>query len=254
MDITQAELILLAISGATFTWGTTAFFSLDCTFFVPFVASWVLGAILGDWRTGLIVGATIQTINMTPIMVGGVTSMDIWFSTVICVPLVIRGGMDMATALTIAAPLAVLYSILGTIVGVVWGDGVAVGIVDRFCRKGNWKGLFIFNTFIAGLPKWIVCFIASYVSISAGGAIMALVNSFPAWVTIGINTAAGLLPAVGFGLFLKVIGNVKHLPYFFIGFYLVWFFKMNSMLVFILGLVIGIIYLQIHNEIVEGGV
>lgn len=252
MEISQVELILLAVFGATFTWGTTAFLSLDCTFFVPFIASWVLGAVLGDWKTGLIVGATIQTINMAPIMVGGVTAMDIWGATVVCVPLVIRGGMDLSTALAVAAPMAVLYNILGTIVGVVWGDGFCVNHVHKLCQKGDWKRLFVFNTFIAGLPKWIVCFIAAYVSISAGSAIMGVVESFPAWLTIGINTAAGLLPAVGFALFLHVMGNMKYLPFFFIGFYLVWFFGMSSMLVGILGVVIGIIYLQIHNEIQEG--
>ena len=156
MDISQVELIILAALGATFTWGTTAFLSLDCTFFVPFIASWILGAVLGDYKTGLIVGATIQTINMAPVMVGGMTAMDIWGATAICVPLVIRGGMDLSTALTIAAPIAVLYNILGTLVGVVWLDGVGVGIVDKLCHKGDWKHLFIFNAFIAGIPKWIV--------------------------------------------------------------------------------------------------
>ncbi len=253
MDITQVELIILAALGATFTWGTTAFLSLDCTFFVPFIASWVLGAVLGDYKTGLIVGATIQTINMAPVMVGGMTAMDIWGATAICVPLVIRGGMDLSTALTIAAPIAVLYNILGTLVGVVWLDGVCVGIVDKFCRKGDWKSMFIFNTFIAGIPKWLVLFVTCYIAISSGSAITAAVSSFPAWVTTGIATAAGLLPAVGFALFLHVIGNIKYLPYFFIGYYLVWFFGMSNMLVGILGVVVGIIYLQIHNEIEQGG-
>lgn len=252
MVISQLELILLAAFGATFTWGTTAFLSLDCTFFVPFIASWVLGAVLGDYKTGLIVGATIQTINMAPIMVGGVTAMDIWGATVVCVPLVIRGGLDLSAALAIAAPLAVLYNILGTIVGVLWGDGFCVNYVHKLCEKADWKRLFVFNTFIAGIPKWIVLFIASYVSISAGTAIMGAIESFPAWLTIGINTAAGLLPAVGFALFLHVMGNMKYLPFFFIGFYLVWFFGMSSILVGIIGVVIAIIYLQLHNEIQEG--
>ena len=81
---------------------------------------------------------------------------------------------------------------------------------------------------------------------------MGLVESFPAWVTIGLQTAAGLLPAVGFGLFLYVIGNMKFIPYFFIGFYLVWFFGMGNILVGIIGVILGVIYLQIHNEIQEG--
>ena len=80
-----------------------------------------------------------------------------------------------------------------------------------------------------------------------------MVANFPAWVNAGLSCASGLLPAVGFALFLHVIGNMKYLPYFFIGFYLVKFFGMSNMLVFIIGLVIGVIYLQIHNEIQEGG-
>ena len=81
MDISQVELIILAALGATFTWGTTAFLSLDCTFFVPFIASWILGAVLGDYKTGLIVGATIQTINMAPVMVGGMTASMVTFNS-----------------------------------------------------------------------------------------------------------------------------------------------------------------------------
>ena len=253
MEITQTELILLSIIGATFTWGTTSCLSLDCTFFVPFVASWLLGAVLGDYKTGLIVGATIQTINMAPVMIGGMSSMDIWFSTVFCVPMVIRGGMDMSAALTIAAPLAVIYNVLCTVVSVIWLDGFAVNINSNFLKKADIKNMFIFNFILVGIPKWLTCFITCYLSISAGSAILGVMNSFPAWVTVGLNTAAGLLPAVGFGLFLHIIGNVKYLPYFFVGFYLVNFFGMSSMLVGILGVVIGIIYLQIHNEIEEGG-
>ena len=70
---------------------------------LPYMLSWILGMVLGDWRTGLIVGAVITTLNMAPVVIGAVQTMNLWDAAVLCVALVVGQGMDIEVACAIAA-------------------------------------------------------------------------------------------------------------------------------------------------------
>ena len=246
--MTQLEIILCALVGALFT-GKGSHISGDCTQLVPFTFSWLIGAILGDWKTGLIIGATIQTLNMAPVQIGGVTSMDMWFAAVVCVPLVIRNGMSADMALAIAAPLAVVYNIIKTTIQAVYNDGICDNIVVKHCKNGDYKRLMLDEMLLFWIPRFLVYFVVCYIFIASGSAIASsIATEFPAWVAKGMTAAAGLLPGVGFALFLYVVGNKRFMPFFFVGLYAVLAFSLNKILIGILGVVIGIIYLTLISD------
>ena len=60
---------------------------------------------------------------------------------------------------------------------------------------------------------------------------------------LGFGAAAGLMPAVGFAMFLALIGKMKFLPYFFVGFYLVKFAGLSTIVIGLIGLILGFIYM-----------
>ena len=91
---------------------------------LPYMLSWILGMVLGDWRTGLIVGAVITTLNMAPVVIGAVQTMNLWDAAVLCVALVVGQGMDIEVAFAIAAPMAVLGNALTNIQTVILYDGI----------------------------------------------------------------------------------------------------------------------------------
>ena len=68
------------------------------------------------------------------------------------------------------------------------------------------------------------------------------VNSLPEVITHGLTVAGGILPAVGFGMLLRVMMKVKYIPYFIAGFLMACFCEMPNLLpVALLGAVFALI-------------
>ena len=61
----------------------------------------------------------------------------------------------------------------------------------------------------------VIAFLCTYL---AQGAMQALVKAMPAWLTHGFEVAGGILPAVGFGLLLRVMFKAQYIPYLIAGF------------------------------------
>ena len=55
----------------------------------------------------------------------------------------------------------------------------------------------------------VIAFLCTYL---AQGAMQALVKAMPAWLTHGFEVAGGILPAVGFGLLLRVMFKARIYP------------------------------------------
>ena len=58
----------------------------------------------------------------------------------------------------------------------------------------------------------------------------ALVKAMPAWLTHGFEVAGGILPAVGFGLLLRVMFKAQYIPYLIAGFLFVCYIQVNNLL------------------------
>lgn len=116
---------------------------------LPYMLSWILGAILGDWRTGLIIGAMVTTLNMAPVVIGAVHTMSLWDAAVLMVALVVGEGMDMEIAFAIAAPMAVLGNALVNLQAVILYDGIA----DNLALKAVRKEVFHLEQLVPGVAK-----------------------------------------------------------------------------------------------------
>ena len=57
-----------------------------------------------------------------------------------------------------------------------------------------------------------------------------LVKAMPAWFTHGFEVAGGILPAVGFGLLLRVMFKAQYIPYLIAGFLFVCYIQVNNLL------------------------
>lgn len=71
---------------------------------------------------------------------------------------------------------------------------------------------------------------------------IAFVNWLPEVITHGLEVAGGILPAVGFGMLLRVMMKTKYVPYFIAGFLMASFCDMPNLLpVALLGTVFALI-------------
>ena len=61
-------------------------------------------------------------------------------------------------------------------------------------------------------------------------AMQALVKAMPGWLTHGFEVAGGILPAVGFGLLLRVMFKAQYIPYLIAGFLFVCYIQVSNLL------------------------
>ncbi len=222
---------------------------------LPYMLSWILGAVLGDWRTGLIVGAMVTTLNMAPVVIGAVHTMSLWDAAVLMVALVVGEGMDMEIAFAIAAPMAVLGNALVNLQAVILYDGIADNLALAAVRKGDVKGVIRAQSVYRYLLSFVWLFVWYFILVYFGTrAADTLVTAMPGWLVSGFAAGGKLLPAVGFGLFLAAMGKKKFIPFFIIGAYLFLYFGLKSVQIAILAGCVGFIYVLLdksENTLVE---
>ena len=91
---------LLVALFASFSWACE--YAMWTVQMQPFVAGSIVGLILGDWQTGVIISATIQLIYMGQIQVGGVTAYDFTFAGYIAPAIAIVAHMEPNVAVSVA--------------------------------------------------------------------------------------------------------------------------------------------------------
>ena len=80
-----------------------------------------------------------------------------------------------------------------------------------------------------------------FVGLLAGGtAIEAAINSIPAVVLTGLNTAGKFLPAVGLSILMKMLWNKELAIYFFLGFIMVVYLGLPQVAIAALAIIIVI--------------
>lgn len=101
---------------------------------------------------------------------------------------------------------------------------------DKFADDADINGLIklnILTTLIVALTYGAIVFLSAYV---AQDAMQSLVNSMPSWLTHGFEIAGGILPAVGFGMLLKVMLKKQYIPFLIVGFVVASFVQYSNLL------------------------
>lgn len=204
----------------------------------PIVVSPIVGLALGDLKTGLLIGATLELVFMGAIQIGGAVPPDVLVGSGLGTAFAIMNGQGADVALALALPIAVVAQSLKVIVFIMrsWFMDFAL----KLASEANIKGLHILN--IAGLLlQCIMYFFVTFVAIAVGAdAVESIITSIPEGIMGGLKIAGGLLPAVGFALLLQPMLTSKNIIYFIIGFTFVAYLNLPVLAVTIFA--IGIAY------------
>lgn len=191
----------------------------------PIVLSVFVGLVLGDIKQGIIIGAQLELIWMGIAGIGVSTPPDYVTGGVIGTALAIISHRGIGVALTIAVPVAVLAANLGTLVRVVnlWFSHKA----DKYAETANFKGvnmMLLLPTILFFLSTFIPTFLAMLLGASK---INIIINAIPKVILEGLTVAGNLLPAVGFALLLDLLFSKKMFVFFFLGFLMCSYLKLN---------------------------
>lgn len=212
-QLTISFLIALVAAFGTFDYqmGTTYIFR-------PITLGPIVGMILGDVRSGLIIGANLELIFMGSISVGGYLPPDVIVGGVLGTAYAISQGGGVEIALAFAMPIALLSQALGNLIDIIavfslrWADN---GVLNKDYSKVKLTHRFI--GIVTVLRRGILVFLGYYLGSEY---IESILGWLPDFVLTGLEAAAGLLPALGFAMLLGMIFKKQLIPYFFIGFVL----------------------------------
>ena len=193
-------------------------FDLFESLYQPIVTGAVVGAILGDLPTGLVVGGTYQLMTIGNMPVGGAQPPNAVIGGIMATVFAISSGLDTTAAVGLAVPFALIGQYMVTLLFTVMSP--IMSVADNMAEKGDTKGIVRLNYLAMGalgLLFAIVC-IAGLIGGSALGNTLDKLSQDFAWIMNGLGAAGGMMRFVGFAILLRIMLSNDLWGIYFVGF------------------------------------
>ena len=192
------EIVLLAI--VTFFFAIDQF-SLTEIVYRPIIACPIIGAILGDVNTGLVVGGTYELMMVGNMPVGGAQPPNAVLGSVVAMIFAVKAKMDINAALGACMIFATFGQYVVTLTFTIMS-----GLMAK-ADKANPKGITaVLNTSMAILGTlFAVIAILAYVGGTAASGALQSLSENASWFMGGLSAAGGMMRFVGFAVLLKIM-------------------------------------------------
>lgn len=216
----------------------------------PLVAGFLIGLVFGDVQAGVLCGLAVQGVFIASMHTGGTSSSEITYAS--------YGGIGLALATTKDPAVAVTLAIfIGQTFGLIFYNLRMAGFsyfnhkAEKAAANLDIKGLIlnqiVYTQFITFLVRVIPIMLAIYFGKDL---VESLLKSMPEVVTHIVSVLGGVLPALGIAMLMNILIKKKaELVFFFLGFVLIAFAKLNTVaLVFIAAAFAYVVYLSTRNK------
>ncbi len=196
------EIVLLAI--VTFFFAIDQF-SLTEIVYRPIIACPIIGAILGDVNTGLVVGGTYELMMVGNMPVGGAQPPNAVLGSVVAMIFAVKAKMDINAALGACMIFATFGQYVVTLTFTIMSGLMAKA--DKAANEANPKGITaVCNTSMAILGTlFAVIAILAYVGGTAASGALQSLSEEASWFMGGLSVAGGMMRFVGFAVLLKIM-------------------------------------------------
>ena len=183
----------------------------------PLVACTLIGAVLGDMKTGIIIGGTLEMIALGWMNIGAAVAPDAALASIISTVLVIAGHQSIGAGIALAIPLAAAGQVLTIIVRTI--TVAFQHAADKAAENGNLTALSWLHVSSLFLQAMRIAIPAVIVAISVGTSeVQGLLNAIPEVVTSGLNIAGGMIVVVGYAMVINMMRAGYLMPFFYLGF------------------------------------
>lgn len=184
--------------------------------YTPLFAATFTGLVMGDLKTGLAIGATLQLMTLGVATFGGATVPDYLSGAIIGTAYAILSGQGAEYGIGVAVPIGLLLTqldILGRMTNTFFQHKA-----DKCAEIGDFKGVERSN--VLGMLPWTLSrMIPVFVGLYFGEQVVAIINDFiPVWIMNGLKAAGAILPAMGIAILMRYLPIKKYWPYFLVGF------------------------------------
>lgn len=243
MDIQLWQIILLALLGF---FGIYDDNNTKIGIFEPVAAGFIAGLIMGDAKTGLAIGGTLQLMILGVGTYGGASIPDYMTAAIISTAFAVLSGEGTEFALALAVPIGLLLMQLDIVAR--FANSFFEHRAEHYCEKRDYKKVELCNVagmFSWGLSRFIPIFLALYFG---SDLVKSLLDIAPQWLMDGLGVAGGILPALGIAVLLRYLPIASFYGYIIIGFVLASYLQLPMLGVALVGLALALIrYKQLGN-------
>jgi PTS system mannose-specific IIC component len=213
----------------------------------PLIACTLIGLVLGDMTTGIIIGGTLELISLGWMNIGAAQAPDVALASIISTIIVIAGGQSIGSGIALAIPLAAAGQVLTILVRT-----VAVGFqhaADKAADNGNFRTIDYLHVGALGLQMLRVAIPALLVAVTVGtDVVQNLLTAIPEVITGGLNVAGGMIVVVGYAMVINMMRTGALMPFLYLGFVIAAFTDFNLVALGVIGVVLAIVYLQLSPQ------
>lgn len=209
----------------------------------PLVVGLVTGLLLGDMKTGVLMGAALEAVFLGNVNIGGVIAAEPVTATTLATTFAIISNIDQKAAMTLAVPIGMLAAFVVMFLKNVFMN-IFAPMLDKAARENNQKMIVALH-----YGTWVIYYLIiasiSFIGILAGsGPVNTFVENIPERLMNGLSAAGGLLPAVGFAMLMKLLWDKKLSVFYILGFVLTAYLNLPAVAVAVLGTVIVVVSAQ----------
>lgn len=206
----------------------------------PLLAGFVVGIILGDLKTGLIIAGTLELMWLGVNNVGAYQPPDVISGSIVGVAIGILSGGGVATGVAVAIPVSLLVQqlsmlVMTTNISLVHKADKIVeeGAYDKIDKLQYLGAMFFF------LSRALPVFIAIYLGAPA---IEYILQVIPESIMTGLTVASKVIPAVGLAMLLTMMVKKNMWMFLILGFSLTTFLQIPTIALALIGACFAGIY------------
>ncbi len=217
----------------------------------PIIIGPLVGFIMGDPVTGLIIGGELELVWMGLVGIGTSTPPDVVIGSALATALAIRTGATYETTLALAIPISLLAQV-GSI-GVCILNTAFAHRADACAEKGDYRGVEISNWMGSAL-YFVFKFSMVFLGFLIGSdLITAIVARIPEVIQSGLGQSGNLLPALGIAMLIQMTWDRKFGAFLFLGFALAAFLNVSTIGAAVFGVVIAVLYYMLPGSFGQMG-
>ena len=213
----------------------------------PLIACTLIGLVLGDMTTGVIIGGTLELISLGWMNIGAAQAPDVALASIISTIIVVAGGQSIGSGIALAIPLAAAGQVLTILVRT-----ITVGFqhaADKAADKGSFKTIDYLHVGALGLQMLRVAIPALLVAVTVGtDVVQNLLTAIPEVITGGLNVAGGMIVVVGYAMVINMMRTGALMPFLYLGFVIAAFTEFNLVALGVIGVVLALVYLQLSPQ------
>lgn len=213
----------------------------------PLIACTLIGLVLGDVKTGIILGGTLELICLGWMNIGAAQSPDSALASIISTMLVIVGNQSISAGIAVALPVAAAGQVL-----TVFARTITVAFqhaADRYAEEANFKAIEICHiaALLVQALRVALPVLAISLFVSPEG-VKAMLDLIPDVVTGGLQVASGFIVVVGYAMVLNMMEAKYLMAFFYFGFIIAGFTQFNLVAFGVIGAILAIIYVQLNPK------